>query len=181
MDLSIFWRRLDMPGQDSAKVFFENSCWHFTGSAVFTYNNQSCQLDYLVICNSNWKTLSGNIAGSVGKEKIQIDFSVDSAHRWRLNGKECFEVVGCIDIDFEFSPSTNLIPIRRLNLAIGQSAKIYAAWLRFPSFTLEPLEQIYSRTDESIYHYETGGTFISDLEVNEEGFVTHYPKFWKIE
>jgi hypothetical protein len=169
-----------MPGHDSARLFFENSYWHLTGSAMFTYNHQLCELGYFVTCSSNWKTLSGNVAGFVGKEKIQIDFSVDSVHRWRLNGKECFEVAGGIDIDFEFSPSTNLIPIRRLNLAIGQSAKIHSAWLRFPAFILKPLEQIYTRTDESIYRYEAG-TFAAELRVNEEGFVTHYPNFWQIE
>jgi hypothetical protein len=46
---------------------------------------------------------------------------------------------------------------------------------------LEPLEQVYSRTDQSIYHFEARETFAVDLEVNEEGFVTHYPNFWKAE
>jgi hypothetical protein len=41
-----------------------------------------------------------------------------------------------------FSPSTNLLPIRRLNLGVGQAAKVQAAWLRFLGFTLESLPPV---------------------------------------
>jgi len=99
-----------------------------------------------------------------------------------MNGKECPEVAGCIDLDLNFSPSTNLLPIRRLNLAVGQEAVVRAAWLRFPGFTLEPLEQLYRRVDATTYRYESaGGRFVANLQVNAEGFVTYYPKFWQAE
>jgi hypothetical protein len=113
---------------------------------------------------------------------VQIQLSVDSARHWRLNAQECPGVTGCIDLDLNFSPSTNLLPIRRLGLEIGQQAEVKAAWLRFPSFVLEPLEQIYCRLDTKLYRYESGGgRFVAELEVNEEGFVTRYPKIWAVE
>ena len=88
-------------------------------------------------------------------------------------------MAGCIDLDLNFSPSTNRLPIRRLGLAIGQEAQVRAAWLRFPSFTLEPLEQIYRRLNATTYRYESaGGKFVAELQVNAAGFVTHYPNFW---
>jgi len=75
-----------------------------------------------------------------------------------------------------------LLPIRRLNLAIGQQAEVSAAWLRFPSFELEPLSQIYTRLDEFMYRYSSaGGTFIRDLTVNNVRFVTDYPGLWRAE
>jgi hypothetical protein len=52
----------------------------------------------------------------------------------------------CIDLDLNFSPSTNLLPLMDLGLAIGQEATIRAAWLRFPRFALEPLDQVYRST-----------------------------------
>ena len=91
-------------------------------------------------------------------------------------------MMGCLDLDLNFSPSTNLLPIRRLALALGQSAEVKAAWLRFPSFTLEPFEQIYRRIADSTYRYESaGGRFVRDLPVNTAGFVTSYPDFWILE
>jgi hypothetical protein len=179
---TIIWRRLDKPGHESARLFSNDPGWRLIGTAVFVHDRQPCRLTYLLECDSQWQTLSGSLSGWVGNELIGVQIDTDSDRRWWLNGEECPEVAGCIDLDLNFSPSTNLLPIRRLNLAVGQEASVRAAWLRFPSFKLEPLEQIYRRTGPSVYRYESaGGGFVTDLEVNEAGFVTHYPNLWRNE
>jgi len=59
---------------------------------------------------------------------------------------------------------------------------VQAAWLRFPSFALEPLEQRYRRIDDATYRYgSAGGKFVAELRVNAAGFVTHYPNVWQVE
>ena len=109
-------------------------------------------------------------------------YDADAERRWRLDGAERPEVEGCLDIDLNFSPSTNLLPIRRLDLAVGEQASVRAAWLRFPSFSLEPLQQRYHRLDGGLYRYESGGgRFTADLLVDESGFVTRYPGVWEAE
>jgi hypothetical protein len=129
-----------------------------------------------------WQTLSGKVDGWVGEKIVEIEISVDPRHHWWLNGEECIGVSGCSDLDLNFSPSTNLLPIRRLGLELGQRAEVRAAWLRFPSFTIEPLEQYYTRIDEAIYRYESaGGRFVTELKVDEAGFVTEYPGFWGVD
>lgn len=174
---SILWRRLDRPGHEYACITLEESYWRLTGTAVFEHDRKPCRLVYVVVCDSGWETLSGRVSGRIGSETIDISISVDS-DRWQCNGSECLEVAGCTDLDLNFSPSTNLLPIRRLNLAIGQEAQVRAAWLRFPSFELEPLEQTYRRLDQTVYRYESaGGRFVADIETNEAGFVTRYPDF----
>jgi uncharacterized protein len=182
VDQSILWRRLDQPGHESARLLLQHPYWHLIGTAVFAHNQQACRLDYLVVCNAGWQTSSGRVTGWVGDETVEIELSVDAARRWQLNGTECPAVAGCIDLDLNFSPSTNLLPIRRLGLAIGQAAKVQAAWFRFPSFTLEPLEQLYRRIDVATYRYESaGGRFVTELQVNAAGFVTRYPNLWQVE
>jgi len=179
-NLAILWRRIDQPGHESARLFFENSQWHLTGTAIFADKQGPCRLDYVVICDSAWHTLSGKVAGWVGSKVIEIDLAVDSDRRWTLDGVQRPEVMGCIDLDLNFSPSTNLLPINRLGLAVGQEAKIRAAWLRFPSFALEPLDQRYRRLTAATYRYASGN-FVVDLQVNAEGFVMHYPGFFQAE
>jgi hypothetical protein len=182
MARSIIWRRLDKPGHEAAQLFLVDSQWHLTGTAVFVHDQQPCRLDYVVQCDSDWQTLSGRVAGGVGDKVITVEISVDADRRWRLNGDECPEITGCIDLDLNFSPSTNLLPIRRLNLAAGQEASVRAAWLRFPSFKLELLEQTYRRVDTRKYRYESaGGSFVADLDVDEDGFVINYPNLWQEE
>ncbi len=181
-DQAILWRRLDRPGHESARLSFLEPDWHLMGTAVFLHEQQPCRLDYGIICDSKWQTISGRVSGWVGDQLIQVDLSADAARRWRLNGIECPAVSGCIDLDLNFSPSTNLLPIRRLNLTVGQAAEVRAAWLRFPSFTLEPLPQTYRRLEAATYRYESGsGAFVRDLSVNTAGFVTVYPDFFALE
>lgn len=179
---AILWRRLDVPGHESARVFFDPPYWHLAGTAVFAHEHQPCRLDYSVNCESSWQTLSATVAGWVGDQVIEIEISVDAAHGWRLNGQECPAVAGCIDLDLNFSPSTNLLPIRRLDLSDGQESQVRAAWLRFPRFILEPLEQVYRRINATTYQYESaGGRFKTELKVNEQGLVTEYPNIWRAE
>lgn len=181
-DPSVLWRRLDRPGHEAARLSFEDSCWHLRGTAVFAHEGQPCRLDYLVVCDEEWRTLSGRVAGWVGGEAVEVEVSVDAGRRWWRNGEEWPEVAGCIDLDLNFSPSTNLLPIRRLGLEMGQSAEVRAAWLRFPGFRLEPLPQIYRRIAEATYRYESaGGRFVRELPVDAAGFVTVYPGLWKLE
>jgi hypothetical protein len=116
----------------------------------------------------------------VGDREIQIEVMVTSEQHWFLNDKVSRTVAGCVDLDLNFSPCTNLLPIRRLELAVGQGSQVNAAWLRFPSFRLEPLPQVYRRVAATTYHYEShGGLFATELKVNETGFVTQYPNFWE--
>ena len=179
---AILWRRLDQPGHDAARLVQQPSGWHLTGTAVFVHDSRPCRLDYRVGCDPAWQTSSAAVAGWVGDEIVELEISVDAARRWWVNGEERPEVAGCIDVDLNFSPSTNLLPIRRLDLAIGESAEVKAAWLRFPSFALEPLDQVYRRISADAYRYESaGGSFVRDLQVNAAGFVTDYPDFWTAE
>jgi uncharacterized protein len=176
------WRRLDTPGHESARISSQGSHWHLNGTAVFAHTGQPCRLDYSIICDAEWRTVSGQVAGWVGDDIIDLAISVGSGRQWLLNETEFPIVTGCTDLDLNFSPSTNLLPIRRLNLAVGEEAAVRAAWLRFPSFTLEPLDQIYRRLDERTYRYESaGGSFVRELQVNDAGFVTLYPGLWQAE
>lgn len=179
---SILWRRLDRPGHEFARVFAQAPGWQLHGTAVFTHDQQPCRLDYQITCDSQWRTVAAAVAGRVGSQSIEIELAVEADRRWQVNQQDCPEAAGCLDLDLNFSPSTNLLPIRRLNLAIGQAAEVRAAWLRFPSFKLEPLAQTYRRLDDTTYRYESaGGRFVTELQVNAIGLVTQYPKIWQAE
>lgn len=89
-------------------------------------------------------------------------------------------VAGCLDVDLAFTPATNLLPLRRLGLAVGESREMTAAWVCFPDLSVEPLAQRYTRLDEHRVRYESlGGTFTAELEVDELGLVVSYPPLWE--
>ena len=181
-DAAIMWRRLDVPGHEAARLSTRNGLWILAGTALFLHERLPCRLDYSISCDSAWQTRSATVSGWIGLNEVAVDLRVDASQRWWLNGNEAPQVAGCVDADLNFSPSTNLLPIRRLNLSIGQSAEVMAAWLRFPSFDLEPLRQTYRRIADRTYRYESGdGSFVRDLEVTDMGFVAVYPGFWSVE
>ena len=179
---SILWRGFILPGHEACRLLSRDSGWHLEGSAVFSHEQHPCRLDYQVLCDAAWRTLSAQVAGWLGPTVVDIRIRTDTAGHWWLNEVEQPAVRGCIDIDLNFSPSTNLIPIRRLNLAIGETAEVKAAWLRFPTFELELFQQQYHRLGEAAYRYESAeGQFVADLTVNRSGFVVNYPGLWQAE
>jgi hypothetical protein len=169
---TIVWERLDEPGRDAAELVRLADGWRITGRAEFGGH----RVEYEVRCGADWVTESATVV----YEGIDVELLRNPAGEWSVNGSKVWEVTGCDDVDFEFSPCTNTLPIRRLNLAIGRSSLIRAAWLRFPSFALEPFEQKYTRTGETTYLFESGdGEFTRELTVNDAGLVVSYPDLWK--
>lgn len=180
IEKTILWRRVDKSGHESACLFRDVTGWRLSGMAVFARELKPCCLRYEIVCHPDWRTASANVSGWVGNELIDLHIVAEHDGRWLINGNECPATFGCVDLDLNFSPVTNTLPIRRLALKTNECAKVTAAWLRFPSFQLEPLEQVYERKGDFAYRYESaGGSFVADLVVDEFGLVRHYPGGWE--
>jgi hypothetical protein len=173
---AILWRRLDAPGHEAARLERRARGWRLAGAAVFARRGQPCRLAYEVECDGRFRTRAARVRGSIGSRAIDHEVRVDRRGAWRLDGRAVPAVHGCVDVDLQFTPATNLLPIRRLAPAIGESVDVRAAWLRFPSFRLERLEQTYARRSATIVRYAShGGRFTALLRVDAAGFVTRYP------
>lgn len=178
----ILWRTLSAPGHETAKIYGDESeGWTVDGVSVFQHEGEPVRLDYLIECDADWNTTFATLDGWVGDEIVEVEVVVDDEGIWRMNGEHVSAVDGCTDVDLNFSPVTNTLPIRRLKLKVGETRAVKAAWLRFPSFQLELLEQTYTRIDEQSVRYETASGFAATLTVNEDGLVTHYPGGWTVE
>src|ERR1700737_1479587 len=98
--------------------------------------------------------------------------------RWRGGGEPPPPLESCLDVDLEWSPSTNTLPIRRLGLKVGETEVVAAAWVRLPSLEVPRLDQSYERTDERRYRYRSGRC-TADLAVDEDGMILQYGVSWK--
>lgn len=111
-----------------------------------------------------------------------LSLKVDRKGNWFGDRSELSSVKRCLDIDLSVSPATNTLPIRRLNLSMGESREIAAAWVRFPELSVQPLRQRYTRMDALRYRYESVVSgFLVELEVDDLGLVTQYSGLWKRE
>jgi uncharacterized protein len=88
-------------------------------------------------------------------------------------------VRGCDDVDLALTPATNSLPIRRLNLQVGGSESVIAAWVKFPDLTVEPLSQRYTRLAKDTYRYQSNTGFSAEIVVDDLGLVTTYPGGWE--
>lgn len=173
----ILWRRLDVPGHEAVRVYADEDGRYLDGAAVFLYEGKTCRLEYLVECDLDWQTVAATVDGWVGDDSV--DHEIEIVHgEWYLNDHNISAVKGCVDIDLNFSPVTNLLPIKRLDLRVGESETVSAAWLRFPSFSLEPLEQVYTRKSDFVYNYRSSTGFEADITVDRSGIVVEYASLW---
>jgi hypothetical protein len=179
---SILWRRIDMPGHDFCTLQKIEDGWRLVGGAVFSEEEIPCLLNYEVTCDTAWRTLSAVVNGWVGDSNLWITLTVTEDGRWLMNGSDAPEAEGLIDIDLGFTPATNLIQFRRLNMEIGQTVDAPVAYLRFPELTFGRLDHRYHRVGTNAYDYESPDfDYSATLTVSTTGFVTEYPDLWKQE
>jgi hypothetical protein len=177
---SILWRRTDKAGHEFCSLAERGDGAALSGVAVFSEKSTPCHIRYEIDCDAKWRTLACLITGEIDSHSIHVSIKRDG-DVWTANAIAIPEIAGCEDIDLGFSPSTNLLPIRRLALANGQSAAVRAAWVKFPELTVQLLEQKYTRLGDDRYRYESAGGFRRDLKVDDIGFVLEYPDLWYAE
>jgi uncharacterized protein len=179
---SAFWRKLDAPGHDTCRLVRQSSGWRLEGVAVFSRERTPVSLLYDVSCDAAWRTRSGQVRGRFGDTALAFDITRTNAGVWTLNGKAAANLEGCIDLDFGFTPATNLFQLQRMNLAVGQAADVPVAWLDVSSVALERIKQRYERRSTFTYWYESPSfQYAAMLEVDASGFVRSYPGLWEAE
>ena len=178
------WRRIDVPGHEEARIEQTAGGWRLTGQLQVEEGSVSAQLGYLIECEPDWRTRQAVVTGSASGTPIRLEFGADGAGHWTLNDVPLPLVEGALDIDLGFTPATNLLPIRRLDLAVGQRADVRTAWVRFPELRVEALEQSYQRDAARVFRYDAlvdGERFRARLDTDEFGRVLHYEGLWEAE
>jgi hypothetical protein len=178
---TIFWRRLDAPGHDACRLERHGESWQLDGAAVFRHSDgQPARLDYRVFCDKAWHTKWGRVRGWIGSGAVDFSIARNARGDWTLNDEVVPELGHCIDLDLGFTPSTNLVQLRRLNLKKGEAADVPAAWIDLDGDSLSALLQRYTRQSDGEYDYEAKRFDYKDtLKVTAEGFVMHYPGLWE--
>ena len=154
--------------------------WLFRGTILTQSGEAAAEARYELACDHSFRTRRATISLRKTAAEQMLEISAENG-RWFANGHEAPSVSGALDIDLSWSPFTNTLPIRRLNLAPGQSSgEIIAAWVRFPELTLQPLPQEYLRLSQDRYRYSSrGGSFTAELLVDSDGLVVDYGNFWQ--
>jgi hypothetical protein len=175
------WRRLDVPGHDACRWEHGPDGHTLEGTAVFRHESGPAVLEYRIDCDAAWRTRAGSVDGYIGKRSVDVKIALDESG-WTLDGRRVPGVDGLVDLDFGFTPATNLSHVERVALAVGSAADVPVAWLDDECTALTRLPQHYARKSRYRYAYEspTAG-YAAELERAPSGFVRSYPKLWELE
>jgi hypothetical protein len=176
----VVWRNLLLNGTDYCALWHTTEGWLVKGTVVGVLKDQRPMLaNYEVYCDENWLTHRVQVERTIGTDVKSLHINVESRGMWRSSGRELRDIHGCGDVDLAVTPATNTLPIRRLNLQVGSSHSVIAAWVRFPELTVEPLSQRYTRLAKDTYRYESNTGFSAEIVVDDLGLVTAYPGGWE--
>ncbi len=170
------WRRLDTPGHDAARLLRNEAGWALRGTAVFQHEAAPACLTYAVDLDPTWKTQRGRVQGFAGNKEIQ--HVITRQHGGWIHNDELVEGLdSLVDLDFGFTPATNLQQLRRISLQIGEAADLAVAWLDAGSTKLVKLPQRYERRGKNTYWYEALSVpYQGMLEMADDGFIMKYPE-----
>jgi len=176
----VVWKALLIDGRDYCGLWRTAEGWLLKGTVVGVLKDQRPMLaSYEIQCDENWLTHRVAIERTIGSDVKTLSLTVESRGMWRSSGQELPGVRGCDDVDLALTPATNTIPIRRLNLQVGGSESVIAAWVKFPELTVQPLSQRYTRLGKDTYRYESNTGFSAEIVVDDLGMVTTYPGGWE--
>jgi len=174
------WIRLDRPGRDAASLRPIDDGWVLEGTTRFDHDAGPAAVAYQVEADLRWETRRGMITGFLAGEAIRHEIERDSAG-WRLNGVRIEGLKHLVDLDYGFTPATNVLQLSHIALKVGQKAEVPVAWFDLDSASLIELPQLYQRRDDAFYWYEAPTIpYQGLLEIAPNGFVQSYPGLWRL-
>jgi uncharacterized protein len=184
-DHQVIWTPWDSAGMEHLRLSIdENDNIIADGVILGIESGLPFRIRYSIGCDRNW---------SVREVKVSHLDPSKSPTTLLSNGRGDWvdwlrnpmpRIAGCTEIDLSVSPFTNTIPIRRLNLGIGEPAEIEVVYFKLPGFQVNPVRQRYTllkaTTTGRTYRYESiDSGYTADLPVDEYGLVIDYPEAWR--
>jgi hypothetical protein len=151
----ILWHSALLASSEYATLREKQGSCEFRGLAVLPREDVPCHVSYQVSVDRQWRPVAVTAAFGMPSGTLRIALSLAADGRWTLDGSPAPQLLGCRDVDLGWTPATNTVPIRRLGLAIGETAQITAAWIRFPELDVVPSEQRYTRLAGDRWRYQS--------------------------
>jgi hypothetical protein len=178
---AVIWRRaLDNQSFEICRFICSRTGPQLNGTIVAAQEGQPIEICYQISCDSDWKTREVLIQQRYGFVESNLKLSANDKTWNRAGQGRLPELAACIDVDIELTPATNALPINRLNLAVGKSAEIQAAWIRLPALAVVAARQRYDRLSENTYRYTSlASGFQAEVEVDKYGLPLRYGNIWE--
>ncbi len=173
---TILWRNED-GGHERAVLMPDPKGLHLGGTALYRRRGQPIEVRYSVLTDPQWRTMVVGLHVQSGDVNRRLALRADGEGNWTAGADPQLNLAGALDVDLSFSPATNTLPIRRLQLAVGEAANVDVVYVDPHADGLRLASQRYERLDGERYRFSSGD-FAADLAVDGDGLVTSYPGGW---
>lgn len=179
MAKELMWQSLEAPGFEHVRVDQSHPGWDvFDSMFVREHEGNVRRGGYTLILDKRFRTLEIRIMVEQAPGSMTaLHLLASGDGTWTdADERHIPELDGCIDVDVQWTPLTNTLPVRRLDLETGSEEVITVAYIELPSLTVSRVRQRYTRLDDRAVRYASEHReFERDLTVNDDGFVVAYP------
>ena len=172
----MLWRREDEFATELCTLLQIGSGFALRGTVLDASEGGHGRIDYDVRVDRQWRTRAVKVDVERAGEQLRLRLRGDGRGAWWRDDQPVSLPHECVDVDLSFTPATNTLPIRRLQLAAGERAETRALWV-LPRFALKPIEQSYERLDGDVYRYRSATT-TAVLVLDEQQLVRMYEGLW---
>jgi uncharacterized protein len=196
---TLFWQRVDTAGADHVLLDDHRGLYARGVAVADTPLPHTCR--YELVTDENWASarLEVSVEGAGWLRTVRLE---RAAGRWRVTTAEQGDLdralaaagrpraglpgtedpdrlVSAVDVDLSAAPLFNSLPVRRLGLYGSGAAPagehtLTVAWVVVPSLQVMAAEQVYTPLAADRVRFRSG-SFTADLELDADGYVTHYP------
>lgn len=163
------WCTWDNEHTETLTLRWENEGWTATGEIGRE------AVTYVVRLSATWQVRQFLLFRDLDQPDLWL--GADGTGRWgEINGARRHDLAGCTDIDVSATPFTNTLPIRRLQLDVGESADVTVALIDVDTLGVVRAAQRYRRLAARRFEYSNlDSGFTTEFDIDEFGLVHDYP------
>lgn len=182
MQKSIVWEGLADDTEEHCAVNFLDAGIIVRSEIEGWAEGKPVYAEYSIHLDSNWSVREFDIDFHVSDYRHAYQFRRNEAGRWTDgSGKPYPEFDGCRFIDITLTPFTNSLPINALHIAESENAEFDLLYVDVLNNEIRRDRQKYTRMPGNVFHFENDeGRFSAEIEVDEDGFVSHYPGLFEM-
>ena len=163
------WRTWDHSSIETLSLRWENEGWTATGEVGRE------AITYVLRLSAGWQVRQFLLFRDLDEPDLWL--GTDGSGRWgEMNGAHRTDLDGCLDVGLGCTPFTNTLPIRRMQLDVGDAADITTAMIDVETLGVVPVRQRFHRLGARRYAITNLDTDVHvEFDIDEYGLVHDYP------
>lgn len=165
------WATWDGVGREQFTLRWENEAWTATGQVG------GPDVEYVLRISPLWQVRQVLLFRDLADPDLWL--GTDGRGRWgEVNGAHRPELAGASDVVLAVTPSTHAVPIRRMGLAVGESAAVSALAVDVETLAVTPVGLRYTRLDEQTWEVADGDSSVR-FAVDAHGIPADLPGLFR--